>query len=283
MNSPYHLKEELKMSKISFYLSTFFILIGFRLLAQTEQEFFNIAARHYYNGDYKVSLKTIENGLTIFPNDKKLLKLKSHLSVDTKVNQWNTFQSESDALRQQGYEEGKEKNGYVSKVLIDPNGKKITFIKKAETISTSSTSTDRTNEWQNFNNQEKRLLNNGFIKGSGNDNDEIKNLTDPNGQMHYYFKKKPTTSLAISAQFKKTAQNSVQWSNDLKNNAEKITIIFNNGIKTFSEEVTGLNFYRFESGDKDFDGVECTVTLKVILKPNVKMIDNPKLSMKTHC
>jgi len=134
-----------------------------------------------------------------------------------------------------------------------------------------------------FNDEVKKLRNQGFTEGYGGDDDEEKTLKDCEGEVHTYFKKKPAQAITISASFRKTAQNSVQWSNELKNNAEKITIIFNNGIKTFSEEVTGMNSYKFESGDKDFDGVECTVTLKVTLKPNVKMTDVPKLIMKTHC
>ena len=87
----------------------------------------------------------------------------------------------------------------------------------------------------------------------------------------------------INASFIKIGQNKVQWSDDLKNNTEKITIVFDNGFKKYIDDVTNKNTYLFESGDKDFDGVECTVTLETVLKSNVKLIAKPKLKLKTHC
>jgi len=93
----------------------------------------------------------------------------------------------------------------------------------------------------------------------------------------------PPKNIAIKASLKKVAQNQVQWSDDLKNYAESITIVFDNGFKKFTEDVTNKNNYLFESGDKDFDGVQCTVTLVVVLKSHVKLTDKPSLKLMTHC
>ena len=263
------------------------LFVGFMFFAsfamaqqKSELDYFNRAAKQYYNGHYSAAATTINEGLKVYPNNKKLIELKKCLGADPNAQKWEAYNQEKQALLKQGYKEGTGGPGYTSKTLTDPNGKKHVFVKKIATPEGPG----QTDGWSTFKNQERQILNKGFQKGEGNEQDDKEELYDPNGNVHYYFKKRPVSIIKINASFRKIAQNTVQWSDDLKNNAEKITIVFNNGVKTpFRENVTGLNSYKFESGDKDYDGVECTVTLEITLKPNVKMLDTPKLKMITHC
>jgi len=271
-------------TRYSILFLTSFLLFPFSILAQeSEQAIFNKAARLYYHGKYNDCRKVLEDGLKIYPNNQKLASLKKELPVDTDKPKWDVYNKQVNQLKSSGFNEGVGGNGYTSKVLTDPNGKKHVFVKRVEPTPGPGPQPPGEDPWKKFNEKERSLLNSGYKKGYGSDGDEEKSLTDPNGEVHAYYKKRPVEAVTILASFRKTAQNTVQWSVDLKNNAEKITIVFNNGIKTFTEDVTGMSAYKFESGDKDFDGVECTVTLKVILKPNVKMKDVPKLTMITHC
>jgi hypothetical protein len=253
-----------------------FLISAFGQSNKTEIDYFNIAAKHYYNGKYSSASKSINEGLKAYPNSKKLIELKKCLGQNPKAQEWILYNKNKQTLLKQGFKEGTGGSGYTSKTLTDPNGKKHVFVKKVTPVPPDG--------WTIFNNQEKQILNSGYQKGEGSAQDEKKELYDPNGNVHYYFKKRPVTTIKINASFRKIGQNYVQWSDDLKNYAEKITIVFNNGVKSsFRENVTGLNSYKFESGDKDYDGVECTVTLEITLKPNVKMLDTPKLKMITHC
>lgn len=90
-------------------------------------------------------------------------------------------------------------------------------------------------------------------------------------------------NISIKALLKKISKNKVQWSDDLKNYAESITIVFDNGMKKYTENVTNMNSYIFNSGDKDFDGVEVTVTLIVGLPNNIKVNDALSMKMKVVC
>ncbi len=140
--------------------------------------------------------------------------------------------------------------------------------------------TPTNSEWTQFNKKEQNLLNNGYKEGDGDIEDLHKTLSDPDGETHYYYKKKAAEKKFISAYFSKNGQNKVKWSNDLTENAEKITIVFDNGFKKYTDDVTNQTSYVFKSGDKDFDGVECTVTLVIVLKPNVKLLDKSKTTLK---
>lgn len=134
-----------------------------------------------------------------------------------------------------------------------------------------------------FKREEQKLLKAGFKRGDGSGSDETKTLQDCSGATQVYSRKKKVEVIRIKANFKKIEQNTVQWSEDLKNAADKITIVFNNGTKTYSNDVTGKNSFVFSSGDKDFDGVDCTVELLILLPSEFKLLDTPKLIMKTHC
>lgn len=254
----------------------------FSFSQEEKQKYFDSAAKLYYNGKNAEALQKLDEGLKYYPDDQKLLNLKNVVKASIpriEDNLWDNYNKDLTKLKSQGYREGQAGEGYISKELTDPSGKKHIFVKRVEPPPKPKVE----DPWKKFNEKERSLLNSGYKNGYGSDGDEEKTLTDPNGEVHAYFKKKPVQPVTILSSFRKTAQNTVQWSIDLKNNAEKITIVFNNGIKTFTEDVSGMSYYKFESGDKDFDGVECTVTLKVILKPNIKMKDIPKLTMITHC
>jgi serine/threonine protein kinase len=201
----------------------------------------------------------------------------------TDSTSWHTFYNNRDQLLLDGFEEGEPLAGYESISIDDPNGEEHHFRRIISSQGSQTSQTQNSDPCAQFKQEEKKILNSGFIKGPGGIEDESKSLNDCNGNMHLYHKKKRLVVKSIKASFKKSAQNTVQWSEDLKNGADKITIVFNNGYKTYSRDVTGMNSYKFDSGDKDFDGVECTVELIVVLKPEYKLSDTPRLTMKTHC
>ena len=93
----------------------------------------------------------------------------------------------------------------------------------------------------------------------------------------------PKSTIEIYSLFKKISKNKVQWSNDLQTHAQKITIVFDNGDKKITADVTNMNSYTFDSGDKDFDGVEATVTLLVDIPGNIKIKDALSFKMKVVC
>jgi serine/threonine-protein kinase len=199
---------------------------------------------------------------------------------------WHSFNNTTDELRSQGYEERSAEEGELSEYVEDPDGVQHVFAKKKDNQETPVNETVQVKSvdpCDTFKKQEKALLNSGYKLGNGSSEDEKKTLTDCNGNENTYYKKKKPEVKYIKSNFKKTEPNTVVWSDDLRNNAEKITIVFNNGFKTFSQDVSGMNSYKFQSGDKDFDGVECSVELIITLKPDVKLTDTPKIKMKTHC
>lgn len=79
-----------------------------------------------------------------------------------------------------------------------------------------------------FKKEEQKLLNSGYKRGEGSSSDETKTLQDCSGATQVYYRKKKAEVIRIRANFKKIEQNTVQWSEDLKNAADKITIVFNN-------------------------------------------------------
>lgn len=251
----------------------------------SEEYFFNKAAIEYYNGNYNSASKTLNEGLKVYPSNSKLLELKKALGVDPKAAEWQKYNQNIRSLENQGFEKGSGANGDQKKSIVDPNGVTHVYHK---TITTGGTGVNppgpsEGDKWKNFNKQEKSILSSGYQQGDGEPGDLKKTLQDPDGEIHYYFKKKKVEINNIYASFSRIGQNKVKWSDDLKNNAEKITIVFDNGFKKYTDDVTNKNNYLFVSGDKDFDGVECTVTLVIVLKSNVKLMDKPNLKLKTHC
>ena len=261
-----------------------FLVVGFYAISQeqTELNYFNNAAKQYYNGNFNEAKKIIDDGLSVYPSNEKLLKLKQVLGKNPKSQKWAEYNSKVNNLESQGYSEGSAGQGYISKTLKDPDGKQHVFVKKSSPVYAPNEPTEE-DPWKSFNRKENSILSNGFFKGEGAEMDEKRQLVDPDGTTHDYFKKKRIGILNINASFKSTGQNKVQWSKELSENAESITIIFDNGYKKFTDDVSNSTNYLFESGDKDFDGVECSVYLKVVLKPNVKLSDKLKLKMTTHC
>jgi hypothetical protein len=231
---------------------------------KSELDYFNRAAKQYYNGHYSAATSTVNQGLKVYPNNKKLIELKKCLGADPKAQEWIVYNKSKQAILTQGFTEGTGGSGYTSKTLTDPNGKKHVFVKKVTPIPPDG--------WTIFNNQEKQILNSGYQKGEGNAQDDKKELYDPNGNVHYYYKKKQIKIIAIESGFKEVSQNTMSWSKDLADKADKITIVFKtrNGAKE-SFDVTGKSRFIFESYNNQFHRVNCTVELIVELPETYKL------------
>ena len=110
-----------------------FAVNDFRAQTQkTELDFFNEAAILFYHGKYSDCSEVIDNGLKVYPNNQKLIKLKSNLPNDPKKPLWDKFYKDKAQLKAEGFSEGQGGEGYISEVRTDPNGKKHVFVKKSE-------------------------------------------------------------------------------------------------------------------------------------------------------
>jgi hypothetical protein len=134
-----------------------------------------------------------------------------------------------------------------------------------------------------FNEQERSLISRGFKEGYGSDGDEEKTLTDCNGEVHEYYKKKKEKITTISSGFREVSQNTMAWSEDLKKYAKSLTIVYSSGKKTEEYNVTGVSRHVFQSGDKSFDGVEVKVYLKVLLPENITLKGKTQEIIYTVC
>ena len=111
----------------------FFLSFTFNSIAQeTEQFYFDKAAKEYYNGKMEAARKTIDLGLKYYPGNQKLIKLKNCLAQDPKKPLWDKFYKDKAQLKAEGFSEGQGGDGYISKELTDPNGQKHVFVKKFE-------------------------------------------------------------------------------------------------------------------------------------------------------
>jgi hypothetical protein len=278
----------MKNLKIGFFLLILFICSK-SFSQNSEQYYFNKAAKEYYNGNYNTATITLNEGLDVYPSNGRLLYLKKALGSDPKTAEWQKYNQDVANIESQGFQKGPGSNGGQKKSIIDPNGVTCVFYKamKTSALLLKSAGPTEENKWTNFNIQHKNLINSGYQKGNGDTEDSKKTLQDPDGETHYYFKQKKAAINNIYASFSKNGQNKVKWSDDLRKNSEKITIVFDNRFKKYTDDVTNTNSYSFSSGDKDFDGVECTVTLIIVLKENVKLLDKiklaPGLKLITHC
>ncbi len=242
----------------------------FNSIAQeTEQFYFDKAAKEYYNGKMEASRKTIDLGLKYYPGNQKLIKLKNCLARDPEKPKWDAYNNKVKQIKAQGYIEGIVGEGYTSQEITDPKGKKHVFVKKVDTPRTPAPVA--TPKKCLFNEQERSLLSRGFKEGYGSDGDEEKSLTDCNGTVHQYYKKKKEKIITINTGFREVSQNTMSWSEDLKKYAKSITIVYSSGKKTEEYNVTGVNRHVFQSGDKSFDGVQVKVYLKVVLPENVTL------------
>ncbi|WP_297336287.1 hypothetical protein [Algoriphagus sp.] len=102
--------------KINNFLFLLFLLFASNLHAQTAGEFFNQAARSYVKTDRENALKSVNSGLSKFPNDAKLQALKEKLEQEQKEeenqnqenqNQENQEQEQQQSQQSQG-EEGEQ-------------------------------------------------------------------------------------------------------------------------------------------------------------------------------
>lgn len=245
----------------------------FSFSQEEKQKYFDSAAKLYYNGKNAEALQKLDKGLKYYPDDQKLLNLKNVVKASMpkiEDNRWNNYNKDLAKLKADGYKEGQGGEGYISKELIDPNGKRHVFVKKVESPPGPSPQPTGEDPWKKFNEKERSLLNSGYKKGYGSDGDEEKSLTDPNGEVNFYHKKKKVEVRYVNANFKETGQNTMAWSDDLSKYAEKITIVFKtkNGTKE-SYDVTGKNRFLFESYNNQFHRVYCSVELIVQMPLNV--------------
>ena len=259
----------------SFLFILFFLGLTLNTSAQkTEQFFFDKAAKEYYNGNMEAARTTIDLGLRSYPGNQKLLKLKETVGVDPIAVKWQKYNQNIRSLENQGFEKGSGANGDQKKSIVDPNGVTHVFHKTINTAGIGATPPGPTegDKWKNFNKQEKSILSSGYQQGDGEPGDFKKTLQDPDGEIHYYFKKKIIT---IKSGFKVASQNSMEWSDELKNSADKITITFktkNGASESFN--VSGKNHFEFQSFNRQFDQVFCKVILDVKLKDNTVVKGN---------
>jgi len=240
----------------------------------SEQYYYNKAAKEYYNGNYNTAAITLNEGLDVYPSNDRLLNLKKALGAEPKAAEWQKYNQDVANIESQGFQKGPGSNGEQKKSIIDPNGVTRCFHKAAKIKAPLPIHKEPTegNKWINFNQQQKNLLNDGYQQGEGDGEDSKKTLQDPDGGTHYYFKKKIIT---IKSGFKVASQNTLEWSDELKNSADKITITFktkNGASESFN--VSGKNHFEFQSFNRQFDQVFCKVILDVKLKDNTVVKGN---------
>jgi hypothetical protein len=246
------------------------LLFSYSLFSQkTEQNYFDKAAKYYYNGNYQESSKTIKEGLQVYPNNQKLLKLQSNLPVDKNKLKWEKFNNEKYQLVSLGYTEGKGGDGYTSTTLTDPNGKKRLFVKRISDEKTPKNPIP--DPWNEFKKKESALLNSGYSRGNGNNGDEEKYLTDPYGEQHSYFKKKKAKKLTIDVGLKMPKQNYFVWNQLVSDEDLEVEIEIDNGEDNPIREriPSNQNFFSFKTQNSRYDGVDCRVTLNIIPKDGI--------------
>ena len=199
---------------------------------------------------------------------------------------WHSFNNTTDELRSQGYEERSAEEGELSEYVEDPDGVQHVFAKKKDNHQTPVNETVQvksSDPCDTFKKQEKALLNSGYKLGNGSSEDEKKTLTDCNGNENTYFRKKKTEIIRIKANLKEIGQNKVQWSNELTQNAEKIIVQFKVDDTEYQIDATNKVDASLFTGNRLFHNRWCSVTLFVVLKENVKLVDNPFIKIKTSC
>ena len=80
-----------------------FCLIGESAIAQTAGDFFNRAARSYVKTEKDEALKTVNDGLSKFPNDSKLKALKEKLEKEQEQEQQQNQQDQQQQNQQQAW------------------------------------------------------------------------------------------------------------------------------------------------------------------------------------
>ncbi len=100
----------MKLNKMKIYL-TFILLVFIQssILAQEASDYFNRAANEYIYKNEQVALNTIGVGLSKYPNDEKLKKLKEKLEKEKDQEQKKDQQNEDDQQEEkQEEQENKE-------------------------------------------------------------------------------------------------------------------------------------------------------------------------------
>ena len=119
-------------------------------------------------------------------------------------------------------------------------------------------------KWVIFKRQERNLLSQGYEIGEGNDEDNIKTLTDPDNEVHSYFKKKKPKNITIDVGLKMNSQNIFTWNELIAKEGLKTTIIIDNGISApFQRDVTSNSSYIFSPGTAKWDSTPCSVELVI--------------------
>lgn len=107
-------------TKITLLFSFLFLLILANVKAQTSVDFFNRAARSYVKTEKEEALKTVNDGLSKFPNDSKLKALKEKLEKEQEEEnqqnkqdqqQQNQQNQSQDSQGEQGESEQQQKDG----------------------------------------------------------------------------------------------------------------------------------------------------------------------------
>ncbi len=107
-------------TKITLLLSMLFLIILGNVKAQTSVDFFNRAARSYVKTERDEALKTVNDGLSKFPNDSKLKALKEKLEKEQEEEQQENKQDQQqqnqqnqsqDSQGEQGESEQQQKDG----------------------------------------------------------------------------------------------------------------------------------------------------------------------------
>lgn len=107
-------------TKIALIFSLFFVCILGNGVAQTSADFFNRAARSYVKTEKELALKTVNDGLSKFPDDSKLKALKEKLEKEQEEEQQQNQQDQQqqnqqnqsqDSQGEQGESEQQQKDG----------------------------------------------------------------------------------------------------------------------------------------------------------------------------
>ncbi|SFN83022.1 hypothetical protein SAMN04488519_102185 [Algoriphagus ornithinivorans] len=95
---------------MKYLLSIIFLLSALSLQAQTAGDFFNRAARSYVKTEKEDALKTVNQGLSKYPEDQKLKALKEKLEQDQEKEQ-NQNQQQQNQQNQEQQQQNQQSQG----------------------------------------------------------------------------------------------------------------------------------------------------------------------------
>ena len=95
---------------MKYLLSIIFLLFALSIQAQTAGDFFNRAARSYVKTEKEDALKTVNQGLSKYPEDQKLKALKEKLEQDQEKEQ-NQNQQQQNQQNQEQQQQNQQSQG----------------------------------------------------------------------------------------------------------------------------------------------------------------------------